>query len=234
MVRRGRILRDTNSGPGVLSVDGRQYTFALEDMWRSEVPPRLGMMVNVNFDGEGAPSSVFAVPESEIMREQAQRARSRQTEGRYIAVLAPRRSTLIALSLLGAAWFLLVCVSIRHGHPPQLWRRPTRARRWARRTTHVLRARTSGLHRTALMAHGHGFDRRTYYYHMLSNRTLIRPRAASQGFSAMARPTSSSPARRSMSYTAPERNVRSPMAMSSNSQALPAQTTPQQTSCALQ
>ena len=58
MVWRGRILRDTNSGPGLLAVNGKQYTFTLEDMWQSEVPPRPGMVVEVSFGAQGAPSTV--------------------------------------------------------------------------------------------------------------------------------------------------------------------------------
>ena len=74
--KRGRVLRDTNIGPGLVTVEGRQYSFTLEDMWVSEVPPRLGMVVAVTFDGDGAPGSLQAVPEEEIAREQAQRART--------------------------------------------------------------------------------------------------------------------------------------------------------------
>ncbi len=74
MTKRGRVLRDTNIGPGLLTVEGKQYSFRLEGMWRSEVPPRLGMTVDVNFDGDGAPAEVFAVSESQIAKEHAQRA----------------------------------------------------------------------------------------------------------------------------------------------------------------
>jgi len=74
MTKRGRVLRDTNAGPGLLTVGGKQYSFLLEGMWRSEVPPRPGMTVDVNFDSDGAPAEVFAVSESQIAKEQAKRA----------------------------------------------------------------------------------------------------------------------------------------------------------------
>lgn len=74
MTKRGRVLRDTNIGPGLLTVEGKQYSFLLEGMWRSEVPPRTGMSVDVNFDPEGAPVEVYAVSESQIAKEQAQKA----------------------------------------------------------------------------------------------------------------------------------------------------------------
>ncbi len=76
MRKRGRVLRDTNAGPGLLTAEGKQYSFVLEGMWRSEVPPRLGMLVDVHFDSEGAPATVYAVSdgqvEREVGREQAQ------------------------------------------------------------------------------------------------------------------------------------------------------------------
>jgi hypothetical protein len=73
MTKRGRILRDTNIGPGLLTVDGTQYTFLLEGMWKSEVPPRAGMSVDVLFDQTGTPEGVYAVSETQIAKEQAQK-----------------------------------------------------------------------------------------------------------------------------------------------------------------
>ena len=76
MTKRGRILRDTNTGPGVLTVEGAQYTFTLEKMWRSDVPPRVGMPVDVSFAPDGVLEAVDAVSEGQIAREQAQWALS--------------------------------------------------------------------------------------------------------------------------------------------------------------
>lgn len=72
VTKRGRVLRDTNVGPGIVTVDAKQYTFTLEQMWLSDVPPRPGMVVDVAFDDAGAPSAVQAVPDSQLAREQAQ------------------------------------------------------------------------------------------------------------------------------------------------------------------
>jgi len=74
--KRGRILRDTSVGPGLLTVEGTQYTFLLEGMWRSEVPPRTGMAVDVIFDRTGAPATVCAASEGQVAKEHAQRAPS--------------------------------------------------------------------------------------------------------------------------------------------------------------
>lgn len=74
MTKRGRILRDTNVGPGLLTAEGVQYTFLLEGMWKSDVPPRTGMSVEVHFNGEGAPEKVYAVAEGQLAKEQAEQA----------------------------------------------------------------------------------------------------------------------------------------------------------------
>jgi hypothetical protein len=57
-----------------MTIEGTQYTFLLEGMWRSEVPPRTGMLVDVAFDPAGAPEMVYAVSEGQVAKEQAQRA----------------------------------------------------------------------------------------------------------------------------------------------------------------
>jgi hypothetical protein len=109
--KRGRVLRDTRIGPGLVTVEGRQYSFTLEDMWVSEVPPRLGMVVAVTFNGDGAPGWVQAVPEEEIAREQAQRAR---VEGRRQGAAVPvdmafrfGQLAVLAEALLLISFFLL-------------------------------------------------------------------------------------------------------------------------------
>ncbi len=74
MTERGRVLRDTNVGPGLLTVHGKQYAFTLEDMWKSELPPRPGMIVDVTFNTEGAPQAVCTVPDGQVAKEQAEQA----------------------------------------------------------------------------------------------------------------------------------------------------------------
>ena len=80
MKQRGRVLRDTNVGPGLLAVGGKQYTFTLEDMWQSELPPRPGMIVEVSFNAEGLPEEVRAVPETELAQEQSAQFQARTQE----------------------------------------------------------------------------------------------------------------------------------------------------------
>ncbi len=52
-IKRGRVLRDTSSGEGLVFVDGQQYSFRLEGMWRSEFAPKLNQAVDAEFDDSG-------------------------------------------------------------------------------------------------------------------------------------------------------------------------------------
>lgn len=116
MTRRGRILRDTNNGPGLLAVDGRQYSFTLEDMWLSDVPPRPGMIVDVAFDSQDAPRSVQAVPDNQIAKEQADQALAgARRQGTAIASNLKAKfgvPFIVAFVLLVLGWFFLAAVRV--------------------------------------------------------------------------------------------------------------------------
>jgi hypothetical protein len=116
VIKRGRVLRDTNVGPGLVTVDGKQYSFNLEDMWVSEVPPRPGVVVDVTFSDQGLPVSLQVVPENQIAREQAHQALSgARTQGTALASTLKARfgvPLLFAAACLFVGWFFLGCVSI--------------------------------------------------------------------------------------------------------------------------
>jgi hypothetical protein len=115
MIRRGKILRDTNSGPGLLVVDGTQLPFTLEGTWRSEMPPRAGMVVDVEVDRERV-VGVSAVPESQLAREQAEvaLAAARERGGAIAGAMVARfgAPTLAAAAALIVGWLCLSAASI--------------------------------------------------------------------------------------------------------------------------
>lgn len=74
MKKRGRILRDTQVGDGLVSIDGRQHPFRLEGMWRSEFAPRVNAMVEAEFDEHGKLISLRGLDASTIAGEQATQA----------------------------------------------------------------------------------------------------------------------------------------------------------------
>ena len=51
--KQGKVLRDTSVGPGLLIVEGQQYHFSLADLWRSDLPPKVGMVVEAEFNRNG-------------------------------------------------------------------------------------------------------------------------------------------------------------------------------------
>lgn len=111
MIKRGKILRDTAVGPGLLSVDGNQHAFTLEGMWRSDTAPRIGMVADVNFDGDRV-ESVRAVPENQIAKEQAEQALHR---GSVVARQIKDKfglPAIVAFSVLIVGWFILPSVEI--------------------------------------------------------------------------------------------------------------------------
>lgn len=43
VTKKGGVLRDTSGGEGLVFVEGNQYAFQLEGIWRSEYAPRTNM-----------------------------------------------------------------------------------------------------------------------------------------------------------------------------------------------
>jgi predicted molibdopterin-dependent oxidoreductase YjgC len=73
MKKRGKILRDPGANPGLLMIEGRQYRFYLEAVWTSEVPPKPGLAVDVQFDRAGQILAITAVPEPPFADKPAER-----------------------------------------------------------------------------------------------------------------------------------------------------------------
>lgn len=117
MKHRGKILRDTNAGPGLLSSAGNQHPFTLESHWKSDQPPRVGMVVDVNLDAAGNLAAVVPVTDAQLAREQAEQAmQSAKAKGGALAAGLTARfgaPTLGALAALLTGWFFLNTVSIQ-------------------------------------------------------------------------------------------------------------------------
>jgi len=84
MKKRGKVLRDPRTGPGLtgpdrlrpglLMIEGQQYRFCLEGIWKSEIPPKPGLTVDVKLDHAGRILAITAVPDSQLAEEQAERS----------------------------------------------------------------------------------------------------------------------------------------------------------------
>jgi hypothetical protein len=96
-------------------IDGQQFRFWLDGVWRSQVMPTRGLVVEVDLDHSLQITGMAAVPESQVGRAQAELAildnsPSESTAGpqtpRFLA------SAFIASGLLLVGWFFLTTISI--------------------------------------------------------------------------------------------------------------------------
>jgi hypothetical protein len=68
---RGTVIKVPDATPGLLLLNGRQYSFTLEGVWRSAVAPAPNQSVVVDLDNAGVPLSITVVDQ-----------RARRTHGR--------------------------------------------------------------------------------------------------------------------------------------------------------
>lgn len=119
MTKRGKILRDTSAGNGLLMIEGQQYPFTLEGMWRSEQAPRTGMTVEAQFAADGSISALQPVTDAQLAREQSELmlAAARAKGGAFATDLVGRLGVplLAGLGLLALAWFVLNSVVVNVG-----------------------------------------------------------------------------------------------------------------------
>src|SRR5579872_169781 len=116
MSKRGRVLRDPHMGPGLLIVEGKQYPFFMEHIWRSEVPAKPGLVVSVDFDAQGNIVGISAVPQAQLDKERAERVPPGSSFRNMVAdrweVGTGSLGLAAAAGLLTISWFFLTAVSI--------------------------------------------------------------------------------------------------------------------------
>ena len=117
MKKRGKVLREPYQGPGLLMVEGQQYPFVLEGVWKSDVPAKPGLVVEVELDPQGNVIALTTVSESQIAKEQAEAALAVAKEkGAALGSAMVAKfglPSLIAAGLLIIGWFFLSAASIR-------------------------------------------------------------------------------------------------------------------------
>jgi len=83
--KRGKILRDTKTGPGLLMLEGQQFPFSVSGVWRSEQPPAPGMSVEVEFGSAGEILAIRPISEIQVAKVDGKASRI------FGRLLAPRR-----------------------------------------------------------------------------------------------------------------------------------------------
>lgn len=116
MGQRGKILRDTSNGSGLLSANGVQYEFTLQGEWKSDNPPAEGMTVEFEKNASGKITSVTQVSENQLAKEQADKLlQDTKLKGaEVLGNLSDRfgRNVLIAWGMLAIAWLFLSVLNI--------------------------------------------------------------------------------------------------------------------------
>jgi len=117
MKKRGKVLRDTSAGPGLLMVEGQQYPFVLEGVWKSETAPKAGLAVDVDFEANGQISGITAISDAQIAKEQADIAlkaakeKGSQLFGQIVAKVG--MPNLIAALVLFISWIWLNAIVVQ-------------------------------------------------------------------------------------------------------------------------
>jgi hypothetical protein len=109
MSKRGKVLREPIAGPGLLIAEGRQYQFGSDGIWKSQVSPKPGLVVEIELDAQGKMTAITAVSDLSLAKEQEE-ARAAGT----LAVLADSGwARLLAAAVLAFSWFFLTAISIQ-------------------------------------------------------------------------------------------------------------------------
>lgn len=117
---RGRILRDTNNGLGLLNLGGRQVPFSLEANWRGHIAPVVQMTVDVVLDGAGNAVTVVPVSDKDVAQEKLKAisgdlSKKLQDQMPMVKTYAHAIGipVLIAMGFLLVSWIWLSIVTVR-------------------------------------------------------------------------------------------------------------------------
>jgi hypothetical protein len=123
---RGTLIKVPDATPGLLLLNGRQYSFTLERLWRSAVAPATNQSVTVELDGAGALLSITVVDQQQVAKEKlAELSGVAQERGKVLlgqiqsllSALAARMGavTLSVAVLIWITWFLIPAAGIGGG-----------------------------------------------------------------------------------------------------------------------
>ena len=95
MRTRGKVLRIPTVDPGLIMIQGRQFKFSGNTVWKSEVEPTPGLVVNVELDRDLQVVAVTPVPESQLAKDEQgpaahQPSAGKQEPGSLFARLAKK------------------------------------------------------------------------------------------------------------------------------------------------
>ncbi len=123
---RGKVLRDTSRGNGLLIAEGRQFQFTLEDQWGGDSAPAVNQTVDMAFDAEGRLTRVMPVDSSQLATERTRKAMliAKSEGGRWFTQATTKldRGAAVGalLLLLGTTFFSFFSVRLMGAHAVDL------------------------------------------------------------------------------------------------------------------
>lgn len=117
MKKRGRIIRDTNNGPGLIGSEGSQYEFNLEGVWNSDLAPVINTVVEFELDENSKVVAITTISENQLAKEQADKAlqAAKEKGGLVLNEMISRvgKPVLIAITTLVVSWFYLSTITVQ-------------------------------------------------------------------------------------------------------------------------
>jgi hypothetical protein len=114
---RGRILRDTSNGVGLVSAAGEQYEFKLEGVWKSDIAPKQNMVVEFELDDSRHIVSIQKIGDADLFKEGANKLIDLVKENGFVAIknvsFQVDKSTLVAVGMLIVSWFFLDFLNVQ-------------------------------------------------------------------------------------------------------------------------
>ena len=118
MIKRGFIVQELVNGAFLLNVDGTEIPFTLAGTWKSNVQPKPGLPVEIEFHANGAVSLVAPAPffpPSELASPRLSIARDGAAAIGRLIVERVGLATVIATGTLAFSWFFLTTISYDAG-----------------------------------------------------------------------------------------------------------------------
>lgn len=119
MAQRAKVLLDGSKSNGLISTGSAQHEFTLKGCWKSEVAPKVGMIVEFELASDGTVRSIIPVPESQVAKEQADLV-MQAAKAKGLALFAHASASLgtpvlVAWATVIVTWFFMNTINISVG-----------------------------------------------------------------------------------------------------------------------
>jgi hypothetical protein len=97
MRMRGKVLRAPSSNPGLLIVEGQQYRFSAGSVWKSGIPPKPGLDVEVDLDQNLRILAITVLSKSQLGQERTFIVKAKRKRGEILGKIVAQCSEHLSL-----------------------------------------------------------------------------------------------------------------------------------------